>query len=126
MTAESAHLVDAWIKRYEIIEQKGDEAPEAEALFWSYMEVDELCGDDPQRALTIITNILASTQNEYVLANLGAGPLETLLARHGKKLIANVEHLAKTNPRFRHLLQNVWQNRIDDQTWGRVLKAAKG
>ncbi|MBZ5532403.1 MAG: hypothetical protein LAO20_13310 [Acidobacteriia bacterium] len=126
MTAESGRLVDAWINRYEIIEQKGDEAPEAKALFWSYMEVDELCGEDPDRALHLITNILASTQNEYVLANLAAGPLETLLTRHGKKLIGKVEYLAKADPRFQHLLQNVWQNRIDDQTWGRVLRAAKG
>lgn len=81
--------------------------------------------DAPERGLKLITNILASTHNEYVLANLAAGPLETLLGRHGKKLISDVERLAKSDPRFQTLLQGVWQNRIDDQTWGRVLKAAK-
>jgi hypothetical protein len=126
MTVESGALVDAWIRRYELVEKDGADAPEAKALFWAYEEVDDICGGDPERALKLITNILASTQNEYVLANLAAGPLETLLARHGKQLIANVEQLAETDPRFRSLLQGVWQNRIDDQTWGRVLKAAKG
>jgi hypothetical protein len=126
MTGESGHLVDAWIKLHEITKTHGNGSDKVKALFWAFEELDGICRENPAHGLKLITNILGSTQDEYILANLAAGPLETLLVRHGKKLIPHVEHLAKSDPRFRSLLQGVWQNRIDDQTWGRVLKAAKG
>lgn len=125
MVSESRTLVEAWIKLHKIIEKHGGESDEAKALFWAYEEVDSICGDTPERALMLINDILNSTQDKYVLANLAAGPLETLLAHHGKEVIAEVETYAKNDPRFRSLLQGVWQNLMDDQTWGRILKAAK-
>jgi hypothetical protein len=125
MTDESGHLVDAWIKLHEVTKTYGNDSEAVKHLFWAFEELDNICGENPERALKQITNILGSTQDEYILANLAAGPLETLLARHGKKLIVDVERLAKNDHRFRSLLQNVWQNRIDDQTWGRILKATK-
>jgi hypothetical protein len=126
MTGESGTVVDAWIKRHELIEKYGDASPEAKALRWARKEVNEICEENPEQALRLINKILASTQHEYVLANLAAGPLEILLGHHGKEVIADVERLAKSDPRFRSLLQGVWQNLMDDQTWGRVLKAANG
>jgi hypothetical protein len=126
MTGESGHLVDAWIKRQEIIEKQGKDALDAKALRWAHKEVVNICEENPDHALKLIINILGSTQSETVLATLAAGPLEILLAHHGKEVIADVERLAKNDPRFRSLLQGVWQNLMDDQTWGRVLKAAKG
>jgi len=126
MTGESGHLVETWIKLHEVAKIYGNDSDEVKALFWAFEELDDICGENPERGLNLINKILGSTQDEYILANLAAGPLETLLARHGKTLIADVERLAKSDPRFKTLLQGVWQNRIDDQTWGRVLKAAKG
>jgi hypothetical protein len=126
MVGESGELVAAWVKRYEIMHIQGKNVSEAQALLWASIEVDEICRENPQNALKVIANILGSTENEYALAMLAAGPLEILLANHGKEVIADVERLAKTEPRFRTLLKGVWQNLMDDQTWGRVLKAAKG
>jgi hypothetical protein len=122
---ESGHLVESWIKRYELIESQGKDSKEAKTLFWAFDELDDICRNAPEDALTLINRILASTQNEFVLANLAAGPLETLLGKHGQKIILEVERYAKADARFRELLGSVWQNLMDDQTWGRVLKAAK-
>jgi hypothetical protein len=126
MEGESGQLVEAWIKRYELIEKQGKDSAEAKRLFWAFDELDDISKKVPEDALRLIKRILASTQNEFVLANLAAGPLETLLGKHGNTIIAEVERSANDDARFRELLRGVWQNRMDDQIWGRVLKAAKG
>jgi Family of unknown function (DUF6869) len=125
MKGESGQLIEAWIKRYEIIGKYGPNADRAKELFWAFEEVDSACMHMPEHGLQLINYILASTKNEFVLTNLAAGPLETLLARHGKSVINELERCAKRDARFRALLRGVWQNQIDDQTWARVLKAAK-
>jgi hypothetical protein len=60
-----------------------------------------------------------------VLANLGAGPLEDLLARHGSEFIEQFETLARQDAEFRRLLGVVWQNNIADDLWLRS-KAVAG
>jgi hypothetical protein len=124
MEDTSGRLIEAWIRRYEAIERYGSESIEAKHLFWAYDELDERCRQAPEQALGLINLILHTTQNEYVLANLAAGPLEALLVHHGKEIISKVESYALSDMRFRSLLSGVFQNLMDDQTWGRVLKAS--
>lgn len=52
--------------------------------------------------------------------NLAAGPLETLLVRHGRDVLERVEAEAKSNPSFKDLLDGVWGNAIDEAVWERV------
>jgi hypothetical protein len=59
-------------------------------------------------------------KDENVLDNLAAGPLETLLVRHGRDIIDRVENEAKSDPRFKDLLLGVWGNAVDATVWERL------
>lgn len=122
MVAEIDSLVSTWIKRCQIIETEGDESPSAQNCFWAYEKLDDICWNDPKMALKIILEIVNETNAEFVLDNLAAGPLESLLARHGDKVIYLVESEAQKNSKFRELIQGVWRNTISDDVWIRLKK----
>lgn len=111
-------LITTWIELHENSPENNDE------LFWAFEKLDDICRDDPPLTLKIIRAILASTQDERVLANLATGPLENLLSRHGEKVIVDIETLARKEPQFRSLLQRVWQLGMSEDIWNRVLKAS--
>lgn len=94
--------------------------PEHDALFWAWEQVNDLCSNDPDAAFAFILAVLAHDQSARTLANLAAGPLEDLLARHPHEVIERVEAQAKSDPQFAHLLGGVWKNTIPDDVWKRV------
>ena len=122
---DDTKLIESWIARYETIQDEGDESEKAESLFWTFEQLDDYCWRDPKKAMEIILGILSSTNNEFVLDNLAAGPLESLLSRHGETVIKDIELEAKSNSAFRNLLGGVWQNQMSDELWHRVLQAAE-
>jgi len=88
---------------------------------WAFDELERLIERDPTRTWAVIRCILElGSQDEKVLDDLAAGPLETLLARHGRDVIEWIEAEAKSNPKFRDLLKGVWGNAIDESVWTRV------
>ena len=76
-------------------------------------------------ALTLIQSVLEQSDNEYVLENLAAGPLEILLSKNGTEIIKSVQELAKKNDRFKWLLAGVWQNSMETNIWERVQIASQ-
>lgn len=118
--ATELDLIKTWISRYLIIEEKGDKSEEAESLYWAFEQLDDLCWKKPYVAWNIILEILRGTKNEFVLDNLAAGPLESLLARHGSKFIAQVELEANSNRDFRKLLAGVWENQMPKELWEKI------
>lgn len=116
-------LVAAWIRRYEDLEQTGSGTTDEGENFAPYQAMDAIVLHDPNRAFDVIVQILENTQNEFVLSNLAAGPLEDLLVRHGIIIIDRVERQAKFDDRFRDLLAGVWRNAISEEVWQRVEKA---
>ena len=92
---------------------------------WALDALDSLITDDPYAAWRIILMIQSIADgDEVVLANLAAGPLERLLASHGRKAVVWVEHEAQRNSEFKRLLGSVWQNLMPELIWQRVQKAA--
>ncbi len=92
---------------------------------WAFDQVEELVQKDPARAWAVILRILGlAHQDESALSNLAAGPLETLLAKHGRQILGWVEAEANRNPGFRGLLKGVWRNAIDESVWERVQSLA--
>jgi hypothetical protein len=88
---------------------------------WAFDELEKLVENDPARAWAVILCILNTAhQDENALDNLAAGPLETLLARHGRDVVERVEAEAKANPKFKKLLKGVWGNAIDEAVWAKV------
>lgn len=97
----------------------------------------ECAFDDPTFAWEAIKEIVgrytdealftdSSTEAKHILGNLGAGPLEVLLAQHGEALISDIEVKAKSDRRFFWTLACVWQNSMSDDLWSRVQRATGG
>jgi hypothetical protein len=125
-------IADAWVKRYAkdrplilLLDSadkrvEGDQRNEAET-FWAFEELSRLVKDDPTRAWAVILRVLESAQqNQEVLDNLAAGPLESLLVYHGIGIIEWVEAQAKSDLRFKELLLGVWGNAINEAVWARL------
>ncbi len=93
---------------------------------FSDSELDlELPFNQPDICLDVILNILekidAIAENK-VFDILAAGPLEDLLYEHGNVIIDKVEILARTNSKFRKLLNGVWDSEIDKSLKDRLSK----
>lgn len=86
-TTDMSTLVAAYIARYanEYSHDNGMFKRE-DINFWAFQSLEELARHHPEKAYAAILEILASTEDEYVLCNLAAGPLEDLLAYHGPDL----------------------------------------
>lgn len=100
---------DGWIKNQE--------------NWWAWEAVDNACRDNPELGWRLVTTILASSDSPFVIGNLGAGPLEDLLANFGELLIGRAEELAKSNIKFRQCLAATWQNSMSGEIWARVCRA---
>ena len=96
------------------------QSPEWDALYWAYNEMTRVVCDDPERALTLFTEIIERDGSDVVFGSLAAGPLESLLSGHGARVIDTVEELARQNPKFARLLGGVWKHEMSDEVWRRV------
>lgn len=121
---EIAELASAWIERHEIIKKFGLESKEAKQTFPVYMALEDLVSLAPENAWNVIIKIFDETNDEYVLSNLAAGPLETFLGRYGNEFIDRIEILASTDLRFKYLLAGVWKGMMSDDLWARIRKVS--
>lgn len=125
-------LAQAWIRRFSqnrtrILlvdsadkQQRDEERVEAETK-WAFAALEELIDKDPARGWAVILRILEmAPEDASVMNNLSAGPLETLLVRHGRDVLEWVEAEARSNPNFKELLAGVWGNAVDATVWERV------
>ena len=115
-------LVDGWIA-YEAASERGQKS-EQDGMQWAYDAVVDVCDAHPDLTFEFVRQVLQRDVSPKVLSALAAGPLEDLLARHGAAVIDRVEIEARQNPRFQHLLGGVWQNRISNEVWLRVVRVA--
>lgn len=117
MGKEHALLAQAWKSYSELSDRYGVGSQEAELPWWAYDELEQLVSNHPFDALDVILAILEITTDERTIASLAAGPLESLLVKHGKRVVERVIGLATTYPRFYELLQGVWGNSVDPDVW---------
>lgn len=130
-------LAHAWVRRFSRERKrvltaasaesqlKVDQQIDAETI-WAFDALENLIAKEPSGAWAMILRILdIAEQDEDVLNNLAAGPLESLLARHGRAVIKWVEEEARRNTKFKELLGGVWQNAIPELIWQRVQRAAE-
>jgi hypothetical protein len=122
---ENSLLVEAWIRRYAHSELSNKAQIEKDT-WWAYEAVDKLSRSEPQEAFELITSILSSTNDEVVLENLAAGPLETLLVWHGQEIIGSIKNYAAKDLRFKWLLAGVWPNNINPLIWQQLIALTKG
>jgi|JI10StandDraft_1071094.scaffolds.fasta_scaffold1336878_1 hypothetical protein len=115
-----AELVAAYIARYEgMYSKQGDIFEKNEINYWAYEKLCQLVKINPTKALEVIAQVLHSTEDEFVLSNLAAGPLEDLLRIHGASVLENLEIYARQDNRFRNLLAQV-DKVVPDDIWKRI------
>ncbi|SDE29867.1 hypothetical protein SAMN05421548_1412 [Paraburkholderia lycopersici] len=93
-----------------------------EKNFWAHMTLDDLIDEDASKALVIIEHIAKKDGSEFALANLAAGPLETLLSKHGEALIDNIKISVKSNSELKSALGLIWKNNIPGNVWDAIQK----
>ncbi len=113
-------LAEAWIKGH----LPAASRREREHYDWAAERLNALASDQPETALAAIWAICERADDERVLANLAAGPLEDLLVRHGPAVVAAVEARARAEAKVRKLLGAVWRNAIAEPVWLRLRRLA--
>lgn len=118
MTIDLKEMAGAWERIY--LAEKGGE--DYKDNFWAYHELSDLVDDEPDSALLVMQMIWQSSDDQQVLTNLAAGPLEDFLVKHGELFIDQIEDLARRDNKLSMLLGNVWKNDIADLVWARIQK----
>lgn len=76
---------------------------------------------DPDTQWSVVLELIErAPEDDGVLQNLAAGPLEGLLGRFGDEVIDRAERQATLDPRFRRVLSGVWKHTMPDAVWARV------
>jgi len=118
---EMAELVRGFIERYSqaySLSSTGEMLIEDKS-FAAYEHVCDLVSKSPETALEFVMAVTLATDNDDVLDNLAAGPLEDLIRLHGALLIDEIEVMAEKSIKFRSLLEGV-QEGGDKFVWERV------
>ena len=116
-------LVAAWLayhQEWKELRDSSNESGQYGPHWWAASWMLDMPADQPELCWKLILQILDGATTDCQIANLAAGPMEDLLAQHGRDFIDRVEAEAKINGRFKHLLGGVWQNDMDDALWERV------
>ncbi|HJU20771.1 MAG TPA: hypothetical protein VJ770_30350 [Stellaceae bacterium] len=113
-------IADAWL----MLSYFPEKSEEHEKNFWAFERLSNLCENDPEAAWSVIEEIFQKDSNDLILSNLGAGPLEDLLAKHGAQFIDRIERRAAKDEKFRKLLGIVWRNEIPEDVWQRIKAVA--
>src|SRR5579864_5533744 len=117
------HIAEAWIEEMRLPDEDQD-APSGSLSAFGILY--DFVQSDPEKAWRIIQILWRLDSSDEMLANIAAGPVEDILAKHGPKFIDRVETVARQEPIFKKMLGAVWgRNRMADDVWAR-LKAVAG
>ena len=114
----NAEIAAAWISWTERLDpgKPGNPSPSAEEEGdWGEQALLDLVIEDPLRALEIVFLIARSSGDEWLLSNLGAGPIESLLAEDAT-LLDGIALELQTNPALGTALASVWPLHMPDET----------
>ncbi|HWE44437.1 MAG TPA: hypothetical protein VG407_00300 [Caulobacteraceae bacterium] len=112
-------IAERWIAYY-LRNGAGEKAAlDSDPDWWALETMMALQFDDPLRALEIVFLIAHASGDAWVLTNLGAGPLEGLLADDPTFLDAIVLETTSC-PNLKTALVSVWQNGMPDETYAAV------
>ncbi|MBI1210387.1 MAG: hypothetical protein GC190_02905 [Alphaproteobacteria bacterium] len=113
-------LVEGWIA----LNNAREDEPAYRSLSWAFDAASDLCYGYPELAFEFVLAVLAKHISEETFFVLAAGPLEDLLANNGAAIIDRVEVQARLDTRFQELLGGVWRNKMSEDIWQRVQRAA--
>lgn len=113
---DRATLAEGWIA----LQHTERNTEDYEKRFWAFNEACDLLFKDPEAFWELILLIFEKDKSNRIKENLSAGPLEDLLAQHGKQFIERIENKAKSDREFANVLGGVWKNAMTDEIWNRV------
>ncbi|MEZ0224724.1 MAG: DUF6869 domain-containing protein [Alphaproteobacteria bacterium] len=100
------NLARTWIAKVEALIKNSLEPGSIEDI--PNYDLEEMVDNDPENAWLVIDSARGMAQDDLMLANIAAGPLEDLLWLHGEKFIDRFEELAKKDEHFAFLMTGVW------------------
>jgi hypothetical protein len=119
LSAESVAM--AWIEKWRSPPAEHNPQPDDLDL--------DLPRTDPRLCLDAIIEVLARIPNDpsdHHFQALAAGPLEDLIAFHGKAFLGELELHARRSPPFRLLLNGVWFDKSSEQVREHLSKYLSG
>lgn len=124
-------IVEAWLEYHRLHERAGDyehKTDVGDEKFWAVATLMDAADSEPELCWSAILQLVDRAETDLQRANIAAGPLEDLLAKHGHRFIDRVDDEAAKNLRFQELLSGVWKNVISDDVWYRIeqIKARGG
>jgi hypothetical protein len=109
-------LADGWIR----LQDLASDSPEAARLAEDGMDLVLLALSEPELCWRVILEILRRPIPEKRIADLGSGPLESLLSHHGETVLRWIEAELPGNPSLKRSLCHVWQNLMSDALYRQV------
>ena len=106
-------IADNWIK-VQLSDSYSDSALDLDLPF-----------NHPNLCFNVILNILEkidTVPDNKLFSVLAAGPLDDLLHEHGSVMIDKIDTTARINPKFRKLLNGVWDSELDNSIKNRLSK----
>lgn len=125
-------MLDKFSKRDELISQgwvrfhlcDPNHRDENNPDFQFVEELDKLISSNTSNAIDVIVSIVVNNDDDMILSNVAAGPMEDLLRGATLEDIAKIERLSIEIPKFKRMLGGVWKNSIPDDIWLRIVKIA--
>jgi hypothetical protein len=121
MDSKAAHFWNAW---------RSDPAIQEFAKVWISKPEGQWSEEDrqlskwihgtPDHALSVMFGVMQLTEDEKVLAGLGAGALEDFLGVQGESYVDIFHSLALEHKRLREVLDCVWQGAMPKRVWHRI------
>ena len=114
---ELDRIIDAWIVYF----SAADYSPEKKQSQWaSELQTGWVLDSQPEIIWEFINIAYKREMPAIAFACLASGPLEDLIADHGRQYIDQIEALARQDPMFNFLLGGVWKRGMPDEIWERV------
>lgn len=114
-------LINEWIEST----KKAEGNPGAGSGDWAIQKVLDLSSDGCwDQVWDFILGVTVSTDSDWVLSCLGAGPLEDLLCSKCAEYLDRVADCANRSDKFKKALRSVWLDSSDTPLYSEIYKIA--
>lgn len=100
-------LADAWIA----LQRSEVGSVDFRSNQWA-LRLNVACLNEPEFAWEVIRQIFESNEDAWILENLGSGPLETLLSKHGGFAVDAVKAYLSERRDFVRVLTRAWHESL--------------
>ena len=109
MTIDLKEVASSWVA----IQTIDEGTPEYAAHEAALRQLGKLIARDPVQAWHVAESVYEANQsNDWILENLGAGPVETLLRMHGEVILPFLTFYLSANPGFSKVIKHVWAHSL--------------